>query len=53
MATEGRGIRPTAASVSPIVACDSAFVARLPSSNGVVPTIGHFDEVGGVSHVEI
>ena len=37
----------------PIVACDPAFVAELPGSGGVVLKIGHFDEVGGVTHVEI
>jgi hypothetical protein len=37
----------------PIVACDPAFVAEMPGSNGVVLKIGHFDEVGGVTHVEI
>jgi hypothetical protein len=25
----------------------------LPGSNGVVLKLGHFDEVGGVTHVEI
>jgi hypothetical protein len=37
----------------PIVVCDPAFVAELPGSDGVVLKIGHFDEVGGVTHVEI
>jgi hypothetical protein len=37
----------------PIIACDPAFVAELPGSNGVVLKIGHFDEVAGVTHVEI
>jgi hypothetical protein len=37
----------------PIVACDPAFVAELPGPNGVVLKIGHFDEVAGVTHVEI
>ena len=37
----------------PIIACDPAFVAELPGSNGVILKIGHFDEVGGVMHVEI
>jgi hypothetical protein len=37
----------------PIVACDPAFVAEVPGSNGVVLKIGHFDEIGGVTHVEI
>lgn len=37
----------------PIVVCDPAFVAELPGSKGVVLKIGHFDEVDGVTHVEI
>ncbi len=37
----------------PVVACDPAFVAEMPGSNGVVLKIGHFDEVRGVTHVEI
>ncbi|MGD9633177.1 MAG: hypothetical protein AB7G28_01975 [Pirellulales bacterium] len=37
----------------PIVVCDPAFVAELPGSHGVVLKIGHFDEVDGVTHVEI
>jgi hypothetical protein len=37
----------------PIVVCDPAFVAEIPGSEGVVLKIGHFDEVGGVTHVEI
>ncbi len=37
----------------PIVVCDPAFVAEMPGSGGVVLKIGHFDEVGGVTHVEI
>jgi len=37
----------------PVVVCDPAFVAEMPGSNGVVLKIGHFDEVGGVTHVEI
>ncbi len=37
----------------PIMVCDPAFVAEMPGSNGVVLKIGHFDEVGGVTHVEI
>jgi hypothetical protein len=40
-------------STPPIVVCDPAFVAELPGSNGVLLKIGHFDEVGGVMHVEI
>jgi len=30
-----------------------AFVAEMPGSNGMVLRIGHFDEVGGVTHIEI
>ncbi len=40
-------------STPPIVVCDPAFVAELPGSDGIVLKIGHFDEVGGVTHVEI
>jgi hypothetical protein len=37
----------------PVVVCDPAFVAEMPSARGVLLKIGHFDEVGGVTHVEI
>ena len=37
----------------PIVVCDPAFVAEMPDSRGVVLKIGHFDEVDGITHVEI
>lgn len=37
----------------PVVVCDPAFVAELPTARGVLLKIGHFDEVGGVTHVEI
>jgi hypothetical protein len=37
----------------PIVVCDPAFVAEMPDSRGVVLKIGHFDEVAGITHVEI
>jgi hypothetical protein len=37
----------------PVMVADPAFVAEMPGSNGVVLKIGHFDEVGGVTHVEI
>jgi len=40
-------------STPPVVVCDPAFVAEMPGSRGVVLKIGHFDEVGGVTHVEI
>lgn len=40
-------------STPPLVVCDPAFVAELPGAGGVVLKIGHFDEVGGVTHVEI
>jgi len=40
-------------STPPVVVCDPAFVAEMPGSGGVVLKIGHFDEVGGVTHVEI
>jgi hypothetical protein len=38
---------------SPVAVCDPAFVAEMPGSDGVLLKIGHFDEVGGVTHVEI
>lgn len=41
-----------AASLS-VAVCDPAFVAEMPGSNGRLLKIGHFDEVGGVMHVEI
>ena len=37
----------------PIVVCDPAFVVEMPGTGGVVLKIGHFDEVAGVTHVEI
>jgi hypothetical protein len=37
----------------PLFVCDPAFVAEMPGSGGVILKIGHFDEVGGVMHVEI
>jgi hypothetical protein len=37
----------------PIVVCDPAFVAELPGSPGVLLKIGHFDQVAGVTHVEL
>ena len=37
----------------PVALCDPAFVAEMPGSGGVLLKIGHFDEVNGVTHVEI
>ncbi len=37
----------------PLALCDPAFVAEMPGSKGVVLKIGHFDQVGGITHVEI
>jgi len=42
-----------ACATPPVVVCDPAFVAEMPGSGGVVLKIGHFDEVGGITHVEI
>jgi hypothetical protein len=42
-----------AVSTPPIVVCDPAFVAEMPGSNGVILKIAHFDEVAGVTHVEL
>jgi hypothetical protein len=36
-----------------IVVCGPVFVAEMPGSHGVVLKIGHFDEVAGITHVEI
>lgn len=51
----GASLATTIALVSapPLMVCDPAFVAEMPGSNGVVLKIGHFDEVRGVTHVEI
>lgn len=38
---------------APVVVCDPAFVAEFPDSPGTLWNIGHFDDVGGVRHVEI
>lgn len=40
-------------STPPVVVCDPAFVAEMPGSRGTLLKIGHFDEIGGVTHVEI
>ena len=37
----------------PLVVCDPAFVAEMPGTRGVVLKIGHFYDVGGITHVEI
>jgi hypothetical protein len=37
----------------PLMVCDPAFVAEMPGSRGVVLKIGHFDEIGGITHIEI
>lgn len=47
------GITLTLTVTPPVVVCDPAFVAEMPGSDGVVLKIGHFDEVDGVTHVEI
>jgi hypothetical protein len=39
--------------IPPIVVCDPAFVAEMPNSPGVLLKIGHFDQVGGITHVEL
>ena len=38
---------------SAVAVCDPAFVAELPEAPGVLLKIGHFDEIDGVTHVEI
>lgn len=42
-----------ATATPPVLVCDPAFVAEMPDAPGVLLKIGHFDEVGGVTHVEI
>lgn len=37
----------------PVLVCDPAFVAEMPDAKGKLLKIGHFDEVDGVTHVEI
>lgn len=37
----------------PVLVCDPAFVAEMPDNPGTLLKIGHFDEVRGVTHVEI
>jgi hypothetical protein len=37
----------------PLLVCDPAFVAEMPGSGGVVLKIGHFDEIAGITHIEI
>lgn len=37
----------------PVVVCDPAFVAEMADSPGILLKIGHFDEVAGVTHIEI
>jgi hypothetical protein len=47
------GMVTLAYATPPIMVCDPAFVAEMPGSKGVLLKIGHFDEVAGVTHVEI
>ena len=42
-----------AAAAAPVAVADPAFVAEFPEARGVLMKIGHFDEIGGVTHVEI
>ena len=42
-----------AVTAPPIVVCDPAFVAEMPGSRGILLKIGHFDQVAGVTHVEL
>jgi hypothetical protein len=43
----------TVTTASTVAVCDPVFVAELPESPGVLLKIGHFDEIAGVTHVEI
>ena len=38
---------------APVAVCDPVFAAVMPGSDGVLLTIGRFDEVGGVRCAEI
>lgn len=40
-------------SAPPVAVCDPAFVAEMPDHPGKLLKIGHFDEVAGVTHIEI
>ncbi len=42
-----------AVTTTAVTVCDPAFVAEFPESPGVLYKIGHFDEIDGVTHVEI
>ena len=37
----------------PLIVCDPAFVAEFSDRPGVLMKIGHFDEIGGVPHIEL
>lgn len=39
--------------IPPIVVCDPVFVAEMPDARGTLLKIGHFDQVAGVTHVEL
>jgi hypothetical protein len=41
------------ATTPPVLVCDPAFVAEMPSAPGILLKIGHFDEVAGVTHIEL
>ena len=43
----------TVTAAPPVALCDPAFVAEMPERPGVLLKIGHFDEIGGVTHVEL
>ena len=47
------GMMLTISTAPPVAVCDPAFVAEMPGSRGEVLKIGHFDEVSGVTHIEI
>ncbi len=43
----------TLSTFASLAVCDPAFVAEVPGCDGELLKIGHFDEVDGVTHVEI
>ncbi|MGB7345764.1 MAG: hypothetical protein WBD20_16225 [Pirellulaceae bacterium] len=49
----GTAIVTSLTTVAPVAVCDPVFVAEMPGSKGQVLKIGHFDEVAGVTHIEL
>ena len=43
----------TITGLPPLIVFDPAFVAEMPGEKNKLLRIGHFDEVGGITHVEL